>query len=111
MAYRPDQGDIVTLDFDPQPGHEQAGRRPALVVSNNGYHKYTNNLAMVCPITNTLTVFPLHVPLDSRTKTTGTVMCEQLKALDLSARRPEFREKLPEDLLKEVLERIILSVE
>ena len=111
MVYQPNQGDIIVLNLNPQAGHEQAGRRPALVVSNAQYHKYTNGLALVCPITNTLTPFPLHIPLDIRTKTTGVIMCEQVKALDLNARRSEFLESLPEDLLREVMERILLSVE
>ena len=66
---------------------------------------------MVCPITNTLRPFPMHVPLDSRTKTTGAILCEQVKSLDVAARNAEFREALPEDLLADVLERIILSLE
>ena len=111
MAYQPNQGDIITIDFNPQKGHEQAGRRPALVISNSQYHKYTNGLALVCPVTNTLTPFPLHVLLDSRTKTTGVVMCEQVKALDLQARHAGFLEALPKDLLHEVLERVLLSIE
>ena len=111
MAYQPNQGDIIILDFNPQAGHEQAGRRPGLVISNAQYHKYTNGLALVCPITNTLTPFPLHILLDARTKTTGVIMCEQVKALDLNARRAVFAENLPKDLLHEVMERIILSVE
>lgn len=98
MAYMPNQGDIVYLEFNPQAGHEQAGRRPALVVSNASYNKYTNGLAMVCPITNTLTYFPLHVSLDNRTKTTGFIMCEQVKALDLNGRNAGFAEPLPQDL-------------
>lgn len=108
--YQPRQGDIVFLDCDPQAGHEQAGRRPAVVVSNHLYHRYVRGLAMVCPITNTSKPFPMHVPLDERTKTTGVILCEQVKAFDLSARRAEFREALPEDLLLAVLERIRLSL-
>ena len=111
MVYQPNQGDIIILNFDPQAGHEQSERRPALVVSNAQYHKYTNGLALVCPITNTPTPFPLHIPLDTRTKTNGVIMCEQVKALDLNARRTGFLESLPEDLLREVMERILLSVE
>ena len=94
------QGDIIKLDFNPQAGHEQAGRRPALVISGGSFHRYANNLAAVCPITNTLTPFPLHVTLDRRTQTTGVIMCEQVKALDMRARRAEYKEMLPEDLLE-----------
>jgi mRNA interferase MazF len=110
MPYLPGQGDIVYLDFNPQAGHEQAGRRPALVVSNEAYHKYTN-LAIVCPITNTEKTFPMHVPLDDRTAATGVILCEHVKALDITARNASYKEKLPNDLLSEVLERIMLSFE
>ena len=89
----PEQGDIVFLDFYPQAGHEQKGTRPALVVSNKTYNKFTN-MAIVCPITNTYRDFPLHVKLDERTKTTGVIMCEQLKALDFHARNVIYHKKL-----------------
>ncbi|GAV25393.1 transcriptional modulator of MazE/toxin, MazF [Carboxydothermus islandicus] len=107
MAYIPRQGDIIYLDFNPQAGHEQAGRRPALVISNESFYKYTK-LAVVCPITNTDKAFPLHVPLDDRTSTTGVILCEHIKSLDLNARKASFKEQLPADLLEEVLERIQL---
>ena len=68
MAYRPVQGDLVMMDFNPQAGHEQAGRRPALVVSNQAFHRYTR-MAIVCPITNQIKDYPMHVKLDERTKT------------------------------------------
>jgi len=110
MKYIPEQGDIVFLEFDPQAGHEQRGKRPALVVSNNTYNKFTN-LAMVCPITNTDRNFPLHVKLDERTKTTGVIMCEQIKALDIYARNVSFCEKVPRDILEEVIDIIIGCVE
>ncbi len=109
MSYKPLQGDIVTMDFNPQAGHEQAGRRPALIVSNSSYNKYTQ-MAIVCPITNTDNSFPLHVALDTRTHTTGVVLCEHVKTLDLNARNASFKEQLPTDLLSEVLERIQLSI-
>ena len=79
------QGDIIKVDFNPQAGHEQAGYRPALVISNNFFNQKTN-VTIVCPITNTNNQFPLHIPLDSRTETTGVVLCEHVKALDLRAR-------------------------
>lgn len=110
MAYIPEQGDIVFLEFDPQAGHEQKGRRPAFVVSNNTFNRFTK-LAIVCPITNTDRGFPLHVPLDERTRTTGVIMCEQVKSLDVSARRVAFAEKAPKDIIKEVVDILIASVE
>ena len=103
MRLIPHHGDIVYLEFDPQTGHEQKGKRPALVVSNHTFNQFTK-LALVCPITNTQRNHPLHVPLDTRTNTTGVIMCEQVKSLDLSARNANFFERAPEDLLAEVVD-------
>jgi len=110
MRYLPEQGDIVLLDFDPQAGHEQKGKRPALVVSNNTYNRFTN-LALVCPVTKSTREFPLHVELDDRTKTTGVILCEQVKALDVHARNVSFFEKAPRDIVEEVVDIILGSVE
>ena len=109
-AYHPGQGDIVMLDFNPQAGHEQAGRRPALVISNSSFHRHTG-LAIFCPITNQVKDYPLHVRLDERTKTTGEILCEHVKSLDYNARRIDFIEKLPDDLLSEALDRIRMSID
>ena len=76
------QGDIIIVSFDPQIGHEQAGRRPALVVSNDFYNANCN-LTILCPITNTQRNNPYHVAL-SRCSTTGFIMCEQIRTMDLS---------------------------
>jgi len=103
MAYIPDHGDLVYLEFDTQAGHEQKGKRPALVVSNKTFNQFTK-LTMVCPITNTQRNYPLHITLDSRTKTTGVIMCEQVKSLDLNARKATFFERIPDDILAEVLD-------
>ena len=84
--YIPEQGDIVLLNFDPQTGHEQKGRRPALVISNLEYNLFTK-AAIVCPIANTNRGIPIQCPLDDRTKTPGVIMCEQLKALDIVKRK------------------------
>lgn len=108
--YRPEQGDLVMMNFSPQAGHEQAGRRPALVISNASFHRYTR-MAIVCPITNQIKDYPMHVKLDGRTKTTGEILCEHVKSLDLSARKAAFIEALPDDLLQEVLERVRMSIE
>ena len=110
MAYTPEQGDIITLEFDPQAGHEQKGRRPALVVSNNTFNSFTK-IAIVCPITNTDRGFPLHIPLDERTTTKGVIMCEQAKSLDISARNAVFKEKAPMDIIEEVVDILIGFVE
>ena len=91
--YTAKQGDIVLLDFTQQSGHEQAGRGPALVVSNDFFNNVTN-MALVCPITNTVRFFPLHVALDERTLTTGSILCEQVKSLDLPHAKQCSRKKL-----------------
>lgn len=109
-VYVPNQGDIVIMNFTPQAGHEQGGRRPALVVSNRSFHRYTR-MAIVCPITNQIKDYPMHVKLDNRTKITGEILCEHVKSLDLAARGAVYAEFLPDDLLEEVLERVRLSIE
>lgn len=106
-TYTYKQGDIVTLDFYPQKGHEQKGRRPALIISNESYHRHTN-LAVVCPITNTDNGFPMHIALDEHTSTTGFILCEHVKSMDLKARKATFVESISPDLLKGVLERVAL---
>ncbi|MDD3926824.1 MAG: type II toxin-antitoxin system PemK/MazF family toxin [bacterium] len=110
MAYIPQQGDIIYLDFDPQSGHEQKGRRPAMVISNNAFNALSRG-ALVCPITNTNRGIPLHVQLDTRTKTTGVIMCDQVKALDMQSRNAAFIEKAPEDLVAEAVDIVIAMVE
>ena len=110
MSYEPKQGDIVFLDFDPQAGHKQKGRRHALVISNDTFHVRTN-LAMVCPITNSISGFPMHIMLDSRTNTSGEIMCEQAKCLDIKARNPSYRESVPEDIIDEAIDIICAFIE
>ena len=109
MAYLPAQGDIVMMDFQPQAGHEQRGRRPGLVISNESFHRYTR-MAIICPIMNTDKGFPMHVRLAAETRTTGVVLCEQMKSLDYVARNAVFVEAATDDVLHEVLERVRLSL-
>jgi mRNA interferase MazF len=99
------QGDIIKLDFDPQIGHEQAGYRPAVILSNDFSIK-RHSVAYACPITNTTKPYPTHIPLDKRTKTTGVVICEQCKALDLVNRDFKYIETIPDDILIQVINTI-----
>ena len=108
-AYVPKQGDLVTLDFDPQSGHEQKGRRPALVVSKDAFNKATR-MAICCPITNTDRRVPFHVPIAGRTSLTGFVMCEQVKSLDFRSRGLRLIERAPRDVLEDVLAIVDASV-
>lgn len=101
-SYIPHQGDLVALDFDPQSGHEQKGRRPAIVVSKDLFNQATG-LAICCPITNTDRAVPFHVPLAGRSSLTGFVMCEQVKSLDFRSRHMKRIESAPPELLDDVL--------
>jgi mRNA interferase MazF len=100
------QGDIIIMDFDPQKGHEQSGRRPALVLSNNILNQHSS-VALVCPITNTNKKHPFHIELDKRTDTTGVVLCDQATMLDIKARNAQFKEECPSDIWNEAKDLII----
>jgi mRNA interferase MazF len=101
-AYVPAKGDLIALTFDPQSGHEQKGRRPALVISNDLFNQRTG-LAIVCPITNTRRDLPFHVALPAGGPVTGFVMVEQVKAIDFRARRARFLAQASAPLLNEAL--------
>ncbi len=101
-SYVPEQGDFVILTFDPQSGHEQKGRRPALVVSKTLFNKKTG-LAMVCPITNTDRSYPFHVPVSANSTLTGFIMVEQIKSIDYRARKIKFTEFTSQETLSEVI--------
>jgi len=100
----PKQGDIVGITLDPRAGSEQMGRRPALIVTNNTFHVFTKSLAMVCPITNTEKNIPIQPKLRTELKTTGVIMCDQAKMLDVKMRKAEFIEKIDDDTLNEVVD-------
>jgi mRNA interferase MazF len=110
-SYIPKQGDIVWLDFDPRAGHEQQGRRPAVIVSNNDVNGFLNKRAMVCPITSTNKGYPFQPPLDSRTGTQGAVLCDQAMFLDLDARHAGYIETIPDDTLREIIDILVGFVE
>jgi mRNA interferase MazF len=105
VAYQPDRGDFIYLDFTPQAGTEQAGRRPALVLSTRDFNIATG-LAVVCPLTNTKSESRFEVPLPRGTKLTGVVLSHQFRTIDWIARNAEFHSKANENLLWEVLGRI-----
>ncbi|MBD2152279.1 type II toxin-antitoxin system PemK/MazF family toxin [Pseudanabaena sp. FACHB-1277] len=101
-SYIPKKGDLIILTFDPQSGHEQKGRRPALVVSNTLFNQHMG-LAIVCPITNTKRDFPFHVAIASSKTLTGYVMVEQVKSIDYKSRKVKLIEVAADELLAEVL--------
>ncbi len=101
--YVPQKGDFIALSFDPQSGHEQRGRHPALVISNFLFNKHTG-LAIVCPITNTNRNIPFHLPVPGLSSLTGFVMVDQVKSIDYRARKAKFIEEAPVDLVEDTLE-------
>ena len=100
--YAPRQGDLIALSFDPQSGHEQRGRRPALVVSKDAFNTATG-LCLACPITSTNRDYPFHVALPASQDVSGFVMVEQVKSIDYAARRARHIGKAPPAVLQEVL--------
>ncbi len=101
VKYIPEQGDIVALSFDPQSGHEQKGRRPAIIISNKTFNQYLG-LAFACPITNTKRDFPFHVKVESE-NITGYIMSEQMKSIDYNSRKIKFIEKANQNTINQIL--------
>jgi mRNA interferase MazF len=101
-SYVPEKGDFITLSFDPQAGHEQRGRRPALILSNLLFNQATG-LAIACPITNTDRKIPFHLPVPGTASLTGFVMVEQVKSVDYRARTAKFVEKAPSGFVEDVI--------
>ncbi len=104
------QGDIILLNFNPQAGYEQAGYRPALVISNNVFNKRTG-LAILCPITSKEKKYPLRVELDNNTKTHGFILCEHIKSLDIEARGYKVVEQVSKEILQEVINIVFAEIE
>lgn len=97
------QGDIIRVDFAPVFGHEQAGYRPALVVSANAVNEKCGGMVTVCPISHTVKDFPYHVTLPADGKIQGAVFCEHMRALDLSTRDFKIVGHAPESVTKDVM--------
>jgi mRNA interferase MazF len=106
----PERGDIVWLEFNPQAGSEQAGHRPALVISPKTYNKKVG-LALVCPITSRLKGYPFEVELPQGVQTKGAVLCDQIKSLDWRARRATRLGSVPDPVMQEVTARILALVD
>lgn len=107
--YVPEKGDLVWLDFNPQAGHEQRGRRPAIVLSQNIYNQKTN-LALFCPITSYVKGYPFEVELDNQS-IKGVVLSDQVKNLDWTKRNCEFIENAKNETTEKVVENIKLIIE
>jgi mRNA interferase MazF len=105
MAYIPDNGDFVWVTFNPQAGHEQAGRRPALVLSPAAYNGKVG-LAILCPITSQIKGYPFEVLIPAGLKISGAILSDQVKSIDWKARQAEFVCKLPPATFNEVVQKL-----
>ena len=105
MAYVPERGDAVWITLNPQAGHEQAGRRPAVVLSPAAYNSKVG-LAILCPITNQVKGYPFEVVLPSGLAVTGAILSDQVKSLDWRVRNASFICTLPPATTTEVLQKL-----
>jgi mRNA interferase MazF len=105
IAWVPDRGDLVWLTFDPQAGREQAGRRPALVLSPALYNAKTG-LALMCPITTQAKAYPFEVPLPPGVPIHGVVLADHLKNLDWRQRQAAFIGRVRPEIIRAVLNRL-----
>ena len=103
--YVPQRGEAVWIDFTPQTGHEQAGRRPAVVLSPQSYNGKTG-LAILCPITSQVKGYPFEVAIATGLGVTGVILADQVKSMDWRARHATLISALPANLLDAVLERV-----
>ncbi|MBI4304438.1 MAG: endoribonuclease MazF [Chloroflexi bacterium] len=104
-TYIPDCGDVVWITLNPQAGHEQAGRRPAVVLSPQHYNDKTS-LAIFCPITNQVKGYPFEVLIPERLPVKGAILSDQVKSLDWRARNAELICTLPDETTSEVLQKL-----
>ena len=105
--YIPERGDVVWISFQPQAGHEQAGRRPALVLSPQEYNGKTH-LALFCPITSRVKGYPFEVVIPDGFPVSGVVLSDQVKNLDWQARNAEFFCRLPPAITDRTVQRAVL---
>ncbi len=105
MSYVPERGDAIWINFNPQAGHEQAGRRPAIVLSPHSYNGKVG-LCLLCPITNKAKGYPFEVLIPTGLGVTGVVLSDQAKSLDWRVRNAEFITDLPEAVINEVLKKL-----
>ncbi|MDD5095754.1 MAG: endoribonuclease MazF [Dehalococcoidia bacterium] len=104
-SYIPDRGDIVWINFDPQAGHEQSGRRPAVILSPKSYNGKVG-LATLCPITNQVKGYPFEVLIPASVPVSGVILSDQAKSLDWRERKVEFICKLPASSVIETLRKL-----
>lgn len=104
-AYVPNRGDVVWITLNPQAGHEQSGRRPAVVLSPAAYNVKTG-LAVMCPITSQIKGYPFEVVLPAGMQVSGAILSDQVKSLDWRERQASFAASLPTAVMSQVLGRL-----
>ena len=109
-AYIPQRGDLVWLNFTPQSGHEQVGKRPAFVVSPQSYNKKTG-LALFCPVTSQVKGYPFEVAIPAGGEVRGVVLSDQVKSLDWAARQATFITRSSSQTTEEVLAKVAVLIE
>lgn len=109
ISYTPDRGDLIWLQFNPQAGHEQSGKRPALVISPRTYNGKVE-LSLVCPVTSKIKGYPFEVILPQDLPIEGAILSDQVKSLDWESRQASFICKVPDNTLKEVISKIELLI-
>jgi len=102
MRAIPDRGDVILISFDPTLGHEQAGFRPAVVLSPEYYNK-ASGLCLVCPITTSIKGYPFEVNLEGAKKTTGVALADQVRSIDWQARRIKIVDRISTTSLETIL--------
>lgn len=107
--YIPEKGDIIWLDFNPQSGREQRGRRPAVVLSHKSYNE-VSDLVIICPITSKIKGYPFEIQLNPSYKTKGVILSDQVKSLDWKYRKAEFIETASTNIIEAVLEKFELII-
>ncbi len=110
MSYVPKRGEVVWLTSDPQAGHEQAGRRPAFVLSPEAYNRKTG-LFLACPVTSKIKGYPFEVALPTGLPVSGAILVDQIKSLDWKARRAEFAAATPAAISEEVVALVLPLIE
>ena len=105
MVYSPDRGDLVWISFNPQAGHEQAGRRPAVVLSPRKYNTKVG-LAILCPVTSQRKGYPFEVLIPEGLSVSGVILSDQVKSLDWKARNAELADRLSSGTMEEVLRKL-----
>lgn len=103
------QGDIIYIDFSPTKGHEQNKTRPALVISSDNYNKVCGGLSIICPISHA-NDFPYHIDLPNNLKTSGKVLCQHIRTVDLNAREYKYVESVPKNYIDRIIKIVMTTL-